>query len=95
MRTLTITCDCCGNLIKDEQVYTVEHYEHVPATTDFTKGHVKMVNGKIEKVSFRTTSKEFCLPCYNYLFGVFFDAMKAKLLEGKPDIYGRTPNETT
>ncbi len=80
MRTITITCDCCGNPLKAEEVYKVEHYKHVSPATDFLNGHVKMVDGKIEKVSFGTVEKEFCLPCYNHLFNVFFEAMKAKSL---------------
>lgn len=75
MRTLTITCDCCKKEIQEGSVYQVEHYIHVDPSFNRMQGHAKSIDGKMYSVSGHTVIKEFCLPCYNKLFSLFFDSM--------------------
>lgn len=76
MRTLTITCDCCGREIEEKDVLKVEHYIHVSPTFNRMTGHGKMIDGQMHSISGRTETKDFCLPCYNYLFSRFFQVIK-------------------
>jgi len=76
MRILTITCDCCGKEIQENELYSVEYYIHVSPSFNRMQGHVKVIEGKTYSVSGRTEKKDFCLPCYNMLFSRFFEAIK-------------------
>ena len=39
MKKLTITCDCCGDEIQDDKVFTIEHRIHVSPSFNRMNGH--------------------------------------------------------
>jgi len=77
MKKLTITCDCCGDEIQDDKVFTIEHRIHVSPSFNRMNGHCTVINGKTYSTSGRSEVKDFCLPCYNEIFFAMY-----KYIEG-------------
>lgn len=76
MKKLIVTCDCCLKEIEEKDCFSVDHYVHVSPSFNRMQGHCKIIDGKTHSISGRTEKKDFCLPCYNLLFNIFFKTIK-------------------
>lgn len=78
MKKTVITCDCCGEELTELNVYSADFYVHVLPGFNRMKGHAKSINGNLYSISGRKESRDFCIPCYNDLFSIFFAEFKKR-----------------
>jgi hypothetical protein len=71
-------CDCCESEIEG-RVFKIPFLKHITENDKFF-GHVRVKDGKMERISGVDVCFDFCLTCYNELMGNMFESFQQRKL---------------